>query len=166
MTKSGAVDSCWLRSGPVLTHWEIVMQWYFPCTVPYTGSLSQRSWNWSSNSNAWNPWSIVYLKIHSKKERERQCSLTHLRQGKGGVERPYYPSLELDNVYVRVYAKSLQSCLIPCNPMDCSPPDSSVHGISQARILEWVVMPSSRGSSPPGDWTHISYVPCVGRWVL
>ena len=34
-----------------------------------------------------------------------------------------------------------------CNPMDCSPPDSSVHGILQARILEWVAMPSSRGSS-------------------
>ena len=40
-------------------------------------------------------------------------------------------------------AKSLQSCLTLCNPMDCSPPGSSVHGISQARILEWVVTPSS-----------------------
>ena len=37
-----------------------------------------------------------------------------------------------------------------CNPMDCSPPGSSVHGILQARILEWVAMPSSRGSSRPG----------------
>ena len=37
-----------------------------------------------------------------------------------------------------------------CDPMDCSPPDSSVHGILQARILEWVTMPSSRGSLPPG----------------
>ena len=37
-----------------------------------------------------------------------------------------------------------------CNPMDCSPPGSSVHGILQARILEWVAMPSSRGSSQPG----------------
>ena len=45
-----------------------------------------------------------------------------------------------------------------CNPMDCSPPGSSIHGLLQARILEWVVMPPSRGSSQPRDWTHISYV--------
>ena len=43
-----------------------------------------------------------------------------------------------------------------CNPMDCSPPDSSVHRILQARILEWFAMPSSRGSSWPRDWTCIS----------
>ena len=44
-------------------------------------------------------------------------------------------------------AKSLQLCPALCNPMDCSPPGSSVHGIFQARTLEWVAMPSSRGSS-------------------
>ena len=43
--------------------------------------------------------------------------------------------------------KSLQLCLILCNPMDSSPPGSSVYGIHQARITEWVVMLSSRGSS-------------------
>ena len=42
-----------------------------------------------------------------------------------------------------------------CHPMDCSPPGSSVHGILQARILEWVVMPSSRGSSQSRDWNCI-----------
>ena len=47
-------------------------------------------------------------------------------------------------------AKSLQSCLTLCDPMDCSPPGSSVHVILQARILAWVAMPSSRGSSYPG----------------
>ena len=46
-----------------------------------------------------------------------------------------------------VRAKSLQSCLTLCDPMDSSLSGSSVHGILQARILEWVVMPSSRGSS-------------------
>ena len=45
-------------------------------------------------------------------------------------------------------AESLQSCLTPLDTMDCSPPGSSVHGILQARILEWVAMPSSRRSSP------------------
>ena len=46
-----------------------------------------------------------------------------------------------------VRAKSPQSCLTLCDPMDCSPPDSSVHGILQARILEGIAVPSSRGSS-------------------
>ena len=44
-----------------------------------------------------------------------------------------------------------QSCPTLCNPMDYSPPGSSVHGVLQARILEWVAMPSSRGSSQPRD---------------
>ena len=46
-------------------------------------------------------------------------------------------------------AKLFQSCLTLCDPMDSSPPGSSVHGILKARILEWVAMPSSRGSSQP-----------------
>ena len=46
-----------------------------------------------------------------------------------------------------VCAQSLQLCPTLCNFMDCSPPGSSVHGILQAKILEWVAMPSSRGSS-------------------
>ena len=50
-----------------------------------------------------------------------------------------------------VRAESLQSYPALCHPTDCSPPGSSVHEILQARILEWVAMPSSRGSSPPRD---------------
>ena len=50
-----------------------------------------------------------------------------------------------------VHAKSLESFLTLCNPMDHSPPGSSVHGIIQARILECVAMPSSRGSSRSRD---------------
>ena len=49
-----------------------------------------------------------------------------------------------------------QSCLTLCEPMDYSPPGSSVHGILQASLLEWVAVPFSRGSSQPMDWTHIS----------
>ena len=49
-----------------------------------------------------------------------------------------------------------QSCLVLCNPVDCSPPVSSVHGILQARILEWVAIPFSRGSSQPRDQTWVS----------
>ena len=50
-----------------------------------------------------------------------------------------------------------QSCPTPCNPMDCSPPGSSVHGILQARTLEWVAIPFSR-SSWPKDQTWISCI--------
>ena len=49
-----------------------------------------------------------------------------------------------------------QSCWTLCDPMGCSPPGSSVHGILQERILEWVAMPSSKGSSQPRDQTPVS----------
>ena len=52
-----------------------------------------------------------------------------------------------------------QSCPTLCDPMDCSPPGSSVPGILQARTLEWVAMPSSRGSSQPGDRSQVSHNP-------
>ena len=55
-------------------------------------------------------------------------------------------------------AKLLQSCLTLCDPMDCYPPGSSVHGILQARILEWVAMPFSRGSSQHRDQTQASSI--------
>ena len=49
-----------------------------------------------------------------------------------------------------------QSCQTLCDPMDCSLPASSVHGILQAKILEWVAMPFSRGSSSPRDRIWVS----------
>ena len=54
-----------------------------------------------------------------------------------------------------------QSCLTLCDPMDCSLTCSSVHGIFQARVLEWVAISFSRGSSRPRDRTQVSHV--VGR---
>ena len=56
----------------------------------------------------------------------------------------------------------VQSYLTLCDPIDCSPPDSSVQGILQARILEWVVIPFSRGSSWPKEWTQVSCI--AGRF--
>ena len=52
-----------------------------------------------------------------------------------------------------------------CDLMECRLP-GSVHGIFQTRILEWVAMPSSMGSSRPKDWTHVSWISCVGRQIL
>ena len=51
-----------------------------------------------------------------------------------------------------------QSYLTLCDPMDCSLPGSSVHGILQTRILEWVDIPFSKGSSQPTDWTQVSCI--------
>ena len=67
-------------------------------------------------------------------------------------------------------AMSLQLCLTLCNLIDSSPPGSPVPGILQARILEWVAVPSSRGSSWPRDWTQGSCISCTAgefftRWV-
>ena len=57
-----------------------------------------------------------------------------------------------------MYAQSIQSCLILYDPVDCSPPGSSVHGVLQARRLEWVALSSFRGSSQPRDRTRISCI--------
>ena len=56
-----------------------------------------------------------------------------------------------------------QACPALCDHMDCSPPGSSVHGILQARILKWIAMPSSRGSSWPRGWICISCI--TGKFV-
>ena len=64
------------------------------------------------------------------------------------------------------YAKSLQLSPTLFDPMSCSPQSSSVHGILQARKLEWLTMPSFRESSWIRDWTRISYLSCISRQVL
>ena len=55
-------------------------------------------------------------------------------------------------------------CLTLRDSMDCSPPGPSIHGIFQVRILQWVSISCSRGSSWPRDWTHLFCVSCIGRW--
>ena len=60
--------------------------------------------------------------------------------------------------YMKDKVKVTQSCLTLCDPVDCSPPGSSVHGILQARILEWVAYHFSRGSSQHRDQTQVSHI--------
>ena len=67
------------------------------------------------------------------------------------------------NVIYMVVSLVAKSCLTLWNPMDCSLPSSSVHGISQSGILKWVTVSFSRGSSLPKDQTGISW---IGRWIL
>ena len=64
-----------------------------------------------------------------------------------------------DNEWVKMCCSVLcQSYLTLCDPMDCSSPGSSVHEILQARILDWVAIPFSRGSFQPRDQTHVSHI--------
>ena len=83
--------------------------------------------------------------------------LSQSASGAAGWE-PLPPALCLP---MYVCAKLLQSCLTLCNPMNCCLSDSSVHGIVQAKLLEWVATPFSRGFSWPRDWTCVSYVSCT-----
>ena len=70
--------------------------------------------------------------------------------------------MEINNI-VLCCCLVAKSCLTLWDPIDCSPPGSSVHGISQARILEWVAISFFRGSSQPRGGTHIS---CIARRIL
>ena len=65
-----------------------------------------------------------------------------------------------------VHGQLLQLCPTLCNHMACSCPGSSVHGIFQARILEWVAIPFFRGSSWPRGRTRFSCIFCIGRQIL
>ena len=71
-------------------------------------------------------------------------------------------SLQTVSMRACMRAMLLQSCSTLFDPMNPDPPGSSVHGILQARILEWVAMPASRGFSWSRGWIHIS---CIGRWI-
>ena len=69
----------------------------------------------------------------------------------------YFVMAALPNYYAVLFLVA-QSCQALCGPLDCNPPGSSVHGILQARILEWVAMPSSRVSFQPRDHTQVSCI--------
>ena len=103
-----------------------------------------------SRSSSWpRNWTHVSYHQHNQGSPLR-CSVNYTKWG-------YMKSYLAINVFdLCVHAKSFQSCPTVCNPMDCSPPGSSVHGIFLARILEWVAISSSRRSSPPRDQTWVS----------
>ena len=68
--------------------------------------------------------------------------------------------------HVKMWSEVTQSCPTLCYPVDCGPPGSSVHGIFQARILEWIVISFSRGSSQPRHRTQVSHIAgrCFNLW--
>ena len=74
----------------------------------------------------------------------------------------------MDSVYIpaRKQSEVAQPCPTLCDPVDCSLPRSSVRGIFQARVLEWVAISSSRGSSQPRGWTRVFHIAgrCLTIW--
>ena len=72
-----------------------------------------------------------------------------------GINLDIYLSI-LRSKHIQSESEVAQSCLNLCDPMDCSLPGSSIHGIFQARVLEWVAISFSRGSSRPRDGTWVS----------
>ena len=69
-------------------------------------------------------------------------------------------------IYCSYFCLYAQLCLIPRDPMNCSPPGFSLHEIFQTRTLEWVAISYSRGSSLPREWTHIPCISCNIRWII
>ena len=85
-----------------------------------------------------------------------------VQQGSPGLGRPHLAFCTPTSPgSICVYSVT-QSCPTLSDPMDCSPPGSSVHGILQARVLQWGALPSFRGSSCPRDRTRVSCVSCIG----
>ena len=82
---------------------------------------------------------------------EVRCNTGGSRQGRGGCSQCCRELVMWSDSLLPYFARvlSCSSCPTLCDPIDCGPPSSSVHGILQVRILEWVAMPSSRRSSQP-----------------
>ena len=97
--------------------------------------------------------SYMYINIHSFKNYFPTKVITEYWD-----EVPVLYSRSLLIICIILYMRTLcaQSCPTLYDPMDCSPPDPSIHEIFPARILQWVAMPRSRGSSQPRDRTHVS----------
>ena len=69
-------------------------------------------------------------------------------------------------IFVLFVLRHFSCAQLFCDPMECGPSGCSVHGILREIILEWVSIPSSRGSSQPRDRTRVSFISCIGRWAL
>ena len=136
--------------------------------LPFPSPMHEsEKWKWSPVQLLATPWTAAYqappsMGFSSKSTGVDCHCLLHFK---------YYQYSNtscfiFQSIFARICANLLLLCLTLCNPMDCSWQGSSVHGILQARILKWIAMSSSRGSSRPRDPTCVSYVLCVGRWVL
>ena len=111
----------------------VLVSYWLTCLSPHENGRSKRAWLFDS--------SLVHLQCLE------QC-LIHIRLSMHIFEG------------AKVKVLIAQLCPTFCDPVDCSPPGSSVRGILQARILEWVAIPFFRGSPWPGDWTQVFCTAC------
>ena len=138
-------------------------------SCPYKGvhlRVSQGSWGGASlcdnegdlsGSTKHRCFPVLFKTSNARKPLEQDIQIV-------GTEEPKFLVFSFVDC-VCACAKLLQSCPTLWDPMDCSPPGSSVHGLLQARILEWVAMPSSRGHSQPRNRTWVSCSSCItGRF--
>ena len=127
-----------------------------------------------------NYWNIQLLKVcHSDSGSGGRSSIPNNQEGLSSWKPQLRSSQSLDQSNLQTFGRSTKNCQLlsllchlcsdgQCSvvsdflgPVDCSPPGSSVHGISQARILEWGAISFSKGSSWPRDWTCVSYSPAL-----
>ena len=115
-----------------------------------------------------NPWKVLPEFVEETHLSESQFKIFfNLRDRNNLLNQQKWPCREKVALFLwYVHAKLFQSCLTLCDPVDDSLPGSSVRDILQARVLEWVTVPFSRGSSWPRDRTCVSYVFCISRWIL
>ena len=111
----------------------------------WTASLTQRTWVWVDSESWW--WTGMPGVLQS--------------MGLERVQQDWATVLNWTELNRTSCMHAVTSVMTPCDPMDHSPPGYSVHGVLQTRILEWVAMPSSWGSSQPRDQIHVS---CLLNW--
>ena len=103
----------------------------------------------------------AHLRMKQTWRRNRELRAKRVRYVMTPIKPWTEPYLQLVDSRILNYVLSCsvaKSCPALCHPMDCSPPDSSVHVILQAIILEWVTSSFSKRSSWPRDWTHVFWI--------
>ena len=143
-----------MASGPI-TSWQIGGKNRFDCDRFYFLGLQNYCGQWLQ------PWQYKNLapgKESYDKHKQRLKIETSACWQRSFASQSYGFSSSHVWIWVKVKVKLAQSCLTLCNPMDYSLSGSSVHGILQARILEWVAFPFSRGSSQSRNQTQVSCI--------
>ena len=110
------------------------------------------------STKEWPTWKAVWSQVKSAWQNTYPVTL-HL-------EDLFENSASVVFIYVCVCAQSFSCIRLFCDLRDCSPSSSSVHGILQARILQWVTISYFRGSSQPRDGTLLSFFSCIDRQIL
>ena len=157
-----------LATSAPLGLWPSVADWVTPlASLGLQPTESGRWWAFSVSRNTWIKWANSYNQSISNTHTYTHTHIhTHTPESLENPNRIFTYYLALSSSSCVCMLRPFSCCLILWDSTDCSPPGSWVHRTSQARILEWVLLPSPRGSSQSRYWTRISCISCIGRWVL